>query len=192
MTKRVAIYCRTSTKMQNPEMQLVELRNYSHSRNYNIVVEYVDQASGASSDRENYKKLLNDIRKRKIDIVLTFRFDRIARSTKMLISLLEECQSMGIDFLSYQENIDTSSSAGKVLFTMIAAFAEFEREIIRERVRAGLETAKRKGIVLGRKRISKEKINQIKLLRDKGVPIKEIINQLKISRASYFNIIKTS
>lgn len=188
--KRVAIYCRTSTKMQNPDMQLLELRNYANSRNYNIVVEYVDQASGASSDRENYKKLLNDIRKRKIDIVLTFRFDRIARSTKMLISLLEECQSMDIDFLSYQENIDTSSSAGKVLFTMIAAFAEFEREIIRERVRAGLETAKRKGKKLGRKRISNDKIELLRILKSKGLSVQEIIKQLNISRASYFNYLK--
>lgn len=188
--KRVAIYCRTSTTMQNPEMQLLDLRKYSNERKFDIVAEYIDQSSGASDERENYKKLLNDIRKKKIDIVLTWRFDRIFRSTKMLISLLEECQSLGIDFLSYQENVDTSSSAGKVLFTIIAAFAEFEREIIRERVRAGLETAKRKGKKLGRKRISDDKIELLRKLKSKGLSVQEIIKQLNISRASYFNILR--
>lgn len=85
-------------------------------------------------DRENYIKLFNDVRKRKTDVVLVWKFDRFARSTKELINALEEFNSLGVDFISYKENIDTSTPTGKILFTMISAFAEFEREILRERV----------------------------------------------------------
>src|ERR1039458_535533 len=137
--RRVIIYARVSTKEQNVDMQLIDLRGYAQARKLLVVKEYIDYASGSRNDRENYLKLFNDVRKQKTDTVLVWKFDRFARSTKELINALEEFKALGIDFISYKENIDTSSPAGKILFTMISAFAEFEREIIRERVRAGIE-----------------------------------------------------
>lgn len=111
--KRVIIYARVSTKEQNPELQLIDLRQYVQARGLALVKEYIDFASGSRNDRENYMKLLDDVRKRKTDIVLVWKFDRFARSTKELVNALEEFKSLGVDFISYKENVDTSSPAGK-------------------------------------------------------------------------------
>ncbi|RKY90456.1 MAG: resolvase, partial [Ignavibacteriae bacterium] len=108
---KVIIYARVSTKEQNVDMQLIDLRQYASARKLNIVKEYIDYASGGKTDRENYKKLFDDVRKRKTDIVLVWRFDRFARSTKELINALEEFSNLGVDFISYKENIDTSTPA---------------------------------------------------------------------------------
>ena len=190
MEKRVIIYSRVSTKEQSVEMQLNDLRNYVIARGLILVAEYVDIASGSKNDRVNYQKMLNDIRKRKADVVLVWRFDRISRSVKELVNLLEEFKLLGVDFISYNENIDTSTPAGKVIFTIISAFAEFEREIIRERVISGLDNAKRKGIKLGRPTIKQEIVDKIKSLKMQGMANKNIIKETGISRAKYFQIIK--
>jgi len=117
--KRVIIYARVSTREQNVDMQLSDLQQYASARKLNVLNEYIDYASGAKSNRENYKKLFDDVRKRKTDVVLVWKFDRFARSTKELINALEEFNNLGVDFISYKENIDTSTPAGKILFTMI-------------------------------------------------------------------------
>jgi DNA invertase Pin-like site-specific DNA recombinase len=117
--KRVIIYARVSTKEQNVDMQLTDLRDYAKARSLLVVHEYVDIASGGKSDRENYQKLLNDVRKLRTDIVLVWKFDRFARSTKELINGLEEFKNLGVDFISYKENVDTSTHTGKILFTSI-------------------------------------------------------------------------
>jgi DNA invertase Pin-like site-specific DNA recombinase len=116
-----------STKEQSVDMQLIDLREYAKVRKLKIIQEYIDYASGSRNDRENYQKLLNDVRERKTDAVLVWRFDRFARSTKDLITALEEFNNLGVDFISFKENIDTSTHTGKVLFTIIGAFAEIER-----------------------------------------------------------------
>jgi len=188
--KRVTIYARVSTKEQNVDMQLSDLRNYAKARKLHIVHEYIDIASGGRSDRENYQKLLNDIRKRKSDIVLVWKFDRFARSTKELINALEEFNSLGVDFISYKENIDTSSPAGKILFTLISAFAEFEKEIIKVRVKAGMEKAKMRGQKLGRPKISNNSINTALEMKAKGADYKEICKKLGISKSAYYKIIE--
>ena len=115
MNKRAIIYARVSTKEQNPEMQLIDLRDYASARKFTVVKEYVDIASGKKDDRINYQKMLNDVRKRKADAIVVWKFDRFARSTKELINALEEFNQLGVDFISYKENIDTNSPAGKVL-----------------------------------------------------------------------------
>lgn len=187
--KRVIIYARVSTREQNPDMQLLDLRTYAEARKLQVIQEYVDYASGSKSDRENYIRLFNDVRKRKTDVVLVWKFDRFARSTKELINALEEFNSLGVDFISYKENIDTSTPTGKILFTMISAFAEFEREILRERVIAGMEKAKIRGVKIGRPEIPpfiKKKVLELK--RD-GFTYKQIIKMLNISKSSYYSII---
>lgn len=186
---RVTIYARVSTREQNVDMQLIDLRSYAQARQLKIVKEYIDYASGSRNDRENYMKVLDDARKRKTDAVLVWKFDRFARSTKELINALEEFKALGVDFISFKENIDTSTPAGKILFTMISAFAEFEREIIKERVRAGMEKAKLKGIRLGRPKIPPFKIAALQELRAKGVAYKTICKKLGISKSAYYNTI---
>ena len=111
--KRVIIYARVSTKDQNIDMQLIDLKQYAEARRLNVIRTYIDYASGAKTDRENYKKLFDDVRKRKTDIVLVWKFDRFARSTRELINALEEFNNLGVDFISYKENIDTSTPARK-------------------------------------------------------------------------------
>ena len=188
--KKAIIYARVSTRDQNPRMQIKDLRDYVKARKLKLIREYVDYASGSDNGRANYIKLLDDVRKRKCDVVVVWRFDRFARSTKELINTLEEFKSLGVDFISYQENIDTSTPAGKVLFTMISAFAEFEREVIRERVIAGMKAAKAKGKSIGRPPIKKYQIAEVKKLKSKGIPWREIIKRVGISKSSYFNLIK--
>lgn len=188
--KRVIIYARVSTKEQNVDMQLIDLREYAKARKLNVVSEYIDYASGSRSDRENYRKLFDDVQKRKTDVVLVWKFDRFARSTKELIIALEEFNNLGVDFISYKENIDTSTPAGKILFTMISAFAEFERAIIRERVKAGMEKAKARGARIGRPKIPPFTVKKVIELRNAGHPYREIIKKLKISKSTYYEIIK--
>lgn len=132
--KRVIIYDRVSTKEQNVDIQLIDLHNYAQARKLIVVKEYIDYASGSRNDRDNYQKLFNDVRKRKTDIVLVWKFDRFARSTKELINALEEFHTLGVDFISFKENVDTSTHTGKILFTIISAFAEFGKAILRELV----------------------------------------------------------
>jgi DNA invertase Pin-like site-specific DNA recombinase len=189
--KRVIIYARVSTKEQNIDMQLIDLKQYAEARGLNIVREYIDYASGSKSDRVNYKKLFDDVRKRKTDSVLVWKFDRFARSTKELINALEEFNNLGVDFISYKENVDTSTPAGKILFTMISAFAEFERSIIRERVIAGMEKAKLRGAKIGRPKIPPFTIQKLIDMRKNGYNYKEIIKKLKISKSAYYYIITT-
>lgn len=189
--KRVIIYARVSTREQNVDMQLIDLRQYAAARKLNIVKEYIDYASGAKSDRINYRKLFDDVRKRKTDVVLVWKFDRFARSTKELINALEEFNNLGVDFISYKENIDTSTPAGKILFTMISAFAEFERAIIRERVIAGMEKAKARGAKIGRPRIPPFTIQKMLEMRENGVSYREIIKKMRISKSAYYNIINS-
>lgn len=190
--KRVIIYARVSTKEQNVDMQLIDLKQYAQARKLSVIQEYIDYASGSKTDRENYRKLFDDVKKRKCDVVLVWKFDRFARSTKELINALEEFNSLGVDFISYKENIDTSTPAGKILFTMISAFAEFERSIIRERVKAGMEKAKLRGARIGRPKIPPFTKQKIIMLKERGLTYKEIIKQVKISKSAYYEIIKKS
>ncbi len=180
--KRVAIYARVSTESQKVEMQLNELRQYVTKRDLEIFKEYVDVASGTKEQRPGLTELMNAARKRLFDVVVVFRFDRFARSTKHLMTALSEFQSLGIDFISYNENIDTSSVMGKAMFTIISAMSELERNIIVERVNAGIRNAKSKGVTLGRP-ISRDDKKIIELRRE-GHSIRKIASLLNTSIAS--------
>jgi DNA invertase Pin-like site-specific DNA recombinase len=128
---RVALYARVSTKDQNCDLQIRDLRSYCASRGFTIVREYVDIGqSGAKDSRPELNLLMADARKRKWDVVMVWRFDRFARSTKHLLLGLEEFRSLGVQFISYQENIDTSSPLGQMLFTIVSAVAQMERDLI--------------------------------------------------------------
>lgn len=153
---RVALYCRVSTsdKGQDPNLQLIPLKEYCKAREWQVAGEYIDVGqSGAKDRRPQLDRLLNDARKRKIDCVVVWKLDRWGRSLKHLINSLSELQGLGVSFVSYQENIDLSTPAGTMMFHVIGAMAEFERALTVERVKAGLQNARRKGRRLGRKPI---------------------------------------
>ena len=181
---RVAIYARVSTTDQNCEMQLSDLRKMAESRGFELVDEYVDQGvSGTKDSRPELNRLMKDARRGKFKAVLVWRFDRFARSLKHLVTALEEFRSLGIEFLSHQEAVDTSTPAGRMLLQVIGAMAGFEREIIRERVIAGLRQAKKNGKQLGRPRVQVD-AKQVRSLRDEGLSYRAIAEQLRVSVGS--------
>ena len=153
--KRAAIYARVSTHNgQNPEMQLDEVREYCRRRGWKIEGEYVDEGiSGSKEHRPALDRLLSDCRKRLVDAVVVYRYDRFARSLRQLVNALDEFRALGIDFVSLHEGVDTSTPNGRLVFGIFASIAEFERELIRDRVRSGLELARSRGRQLGRPRV---------------------------------------
>ena len=187
--KRIAIYARVSTTDQSTESQLLDLRRYTRERGWDIFKEYVDEGiSGTTDSRPALNELMNDAKKRKFDVVLVWRFDRFARSTKHLILALEEFRNLGIDFVSYQENIDTSSPLGSAIFTIISAVAQLERDIIAERVKAGLRRAKENGKKLGRPRVSVD-TEKIHWLRSKGLSLRAIAKETGVSRTTVSDLL---
>jgi DNA invertase Pin-like site-specific DNA recombinase len=152
--KRAAIYARVSTHNgQNPEIQVSEIRDYCERRGWEVVGEFVDTGiSGAKERRPALDRLLSLCRKRSVDAVVVYRYDRFARSLRQLVNALEEFRALGVDFVSLHEGVDTSTPNGRLVFGIFASIAEFERELIRDRVRSGLALAKAKGKRLGRPR----------------------------------------
>jgi DNA invertase Pin-like site-specific DNA recombinase len=151
---KAAIYARVSTLDQEPENQLQELRRYLQARGWSAV-EYVDRGvSGAKDRRPALDQVETDARRRRFDVLVCWRLDRLGRNLKHLITLLEELQALGVAFVSLAEGIDATTPAGRLQMHLLGAIAEFERERIRERVLAGLERARREGKRLGRPRAS--------------------------------------
>lgn len=182
--KRIALYARTSTtdKGQDANLQLLPLREYCRARGLTIVNEYVDIGhSGAKDRRPQLDNLLHDAQKRKFDSILVWKLDRFGRSLRQLVTTLEELTSIGIGFISYQDNIDLTTPQGRLMFHIIASMAEFERELIKERVKAGIQNAQRKGIKVGRKALPELIIDKITELREQGLSIRKIADKLKLS-----------
>jgi DNA invertase Pin-like site-specific DNA recombinase len=181
--KRVAIYGRVSTagKSQDVDLQLRDLRTYTASRGWVVFKEYIDDGvSGRKDKRPALDSMMNDARKRRFDVVVVWRFDRFARSTRHLVNSLEEFKHLGIDFVSFMENIDTSSPMGKAMFTIASAFAELEADLVKERVVAGLANARAKGKTLGRPKVELDE-HMVALLRQRGLPMRGIANELHVS-----------
>ncbi len=185
MTTRVAIYARVSTVNhgQDVSMQTRELRQFAEARGWNVAGEYIDAGvSGAKDSRPELNRLMGDAHKRRFDVVCVWRFDRFARSVSHLLRALETFKALGIDFVSYSEQMDTSTPAGKMVFTVLGAVAELERSLIVERVRAGLRNARAKGKTLGRPRVSMDAAKAGRL-REQGRSIREIADELGVSRS---------
>src|SRR5712692_6121358 len=182
---RAAIYARCSTlNGQNPEMQLGELRAFCERRGWPVGSEYVDAGvSGSKEHRPQRDRLLADCRRRRVDVVLVYRYDRFARSLRQLVNALEDFRSLGIDFISLHEGVDTSTPNGRLVFGIFASIAEFERELIRDRVRSGLAAAKARGRRLGRPRVTVDAA-RIASLRAQGRSWREITRETGISKGS--------
>src|ERR1035437_7893234 len=171
---RIGIYARVSTRDQSCELQVRDLRAFCAARGFDLVGEYVDVGqSGAKDSRPELNKLMDDARKRQFDAIVVWRFDRFARSTKHLLLALEEFRSLGIQLISYQENIDTASPLGQALFTIISAVAQLERDLIRERVSAGISNARACGKQLGRPQRIVDSAQILRLHAD-GVSLRQI------------------
>jgi len=182
-TPRVALYARVSTKnhAQDPETQLLALREYAQARKFEVFGEYVDVGiSGGKDSRPALNRLMDDAKRRRFDAVLVARFDRFARSTRHLVRALEEFNALGVDFISLNESIDTSTPMGKMVFTVIAAVAELERSIIRERVVMGLQRAKAQGKRIGRP-AARLDAGELQRLREEGLSYRAIAKRCGVS-----------
>ena len=180
-SQRAAIYARVSTHNgQDPEMQLREVREYCARRGWEIAGEYVDRGiSGSKERRPELDRLLRDCRKRRVDAVVVYRYDRFARSLRQLVNALEEFRGLGIDFVSLHEGVDTSTPNGRLIFGIFATIAEFERELIRDRVRSGIASARAKGKRLGRPRAEFD-VNRAEALRAAGLSWRRISAELRV------------
>jgi DNA invertase Pin-like site-specific DNA recombinase len=189
---RVAIYVRVSTDDQDVGLQLKDLRTFAKIRVMDLHAEYQDAGvSGSKKSRPALDRLMADARKRKFDAVLVWRFDRFARSSAHLAVALDEFRSLGIQFISYQENIDTSTPMGQAMFSIIAAMAQLERDIIKERVVAGIRNAQAKGVHCGRPAQAMDPA-PIRALRAQGLSIRDIAAQLDVTKGTVERALKVS
>ncbi len=189
MSKRCALYVRVSTIDQHPETQLYDLRGLAAQRGFEIVNEYTDKISGAKSKRPGLDHLLADARRRKFDVVMVWAFDRIARSVRHFLEVLDELNHLGIEFVSFRENVDTGGPLGRAMVVIIGAIAELERNLIIERVRAGMRRARLEGRQIGRAPLE---VNRAALLidRERGMSLKDLAKAYGISKASVCRVIK--
>src|ERR1700730_2480115 len=180
---RAAIYCRVSTTAgQSVEMQLRDLRQLAEQRGLEIVAEFCDEGvSGSCDSRPQLDKLLADAQRGKFQAVLIWRLDRLGRSLQHPVRLFENFRSWNVSLISFGEGLDFSTSMGKLFYQLSGAFAEFERDCIRERVKAGLRNARAKGKTLGRPR-SVVDAARIGALSTQGRSVREIASELGYSR----------
>ena len=175
---RVAIYACVSTGEQNPELQLRELRDYAERRGFIVHREYVEKVTGDLRRRKRapeFEAMMADARRGRFDCVLVWKYDRFARSLGALVAALQEFRDLGIDFISHTQAIDTTTPMGRLFFHVIGSFAEFERDVIVERVRAGLANARAKGKRLGRPvRDPAAEQRVLALKRDEGLSLRQI------------------
>jgi DNA invertase Pin-like site-specific DNA recombinase len=164
-TQRAALYARVSTGQQDHALQLDALKRAAEHRDWDFDW-YIDQASGAGVTLPERARLMADAQAGKIDVVAAWRFDRFARSTSDLLAALDTFNAIGVEFISLQEGIDTTTPTGRMVFTIIGALAEFEKNLIRERVVAGLQAAKKRGKVLGRPRVAVDIQRALQLRRE--------------------------
>jgi DNA invertase Pin-like site-specific DNA recombinase len=181
---RVAIYGRVSTAEQSTVMQLEELRAFCVRRGWDVVEEFTDTGvSGSRESRPALNRLLAGAKRRQFDTVLVYRYDRFARSLRQLVNALAEFDALGIHFVSLHEGVDTSTPNGRLVFGIFASIAEFERELIRGRVRSGIAAAKARGIRLGRPTIAVDSA-RIGMLRAAGRSWRAIGRELGVSERS--------
>lgn len=188
--KRCAIYLRVSTSMQSLAPQRLDLINFAAQRGWHVIEEYADEAvSGVRDRRPALDRLMADARRRKFEVVLCWRFDRFARSTKMLVDALETFRTLGIDFVSYQEALDTSTPMGTCVFVIISALARLERDIIAERVKAGLRAAVARGAKLGRRPLEVDP-RRLESVINRKLSARQAAKELGCSTASAWRLMR--
>jgi DNA invertase Pin-like site-specific DNA recombinase len=187
---RTGIYARVSTQDQKTlPMQLEKMREYIKNREWTLTAEFEEVASGAKK-RAKREELLDLARKREIDAIVVWKLDRFGRSLADLTNTLNELRELGIVFVSLTESLDFSTPSGRAMAGMLSIFAEFERDIIRERVKAGIADARAKGKKHGRPKTASLKQDEVKKLKKEGLNNSQIARKLNISRGSVINLLK--
>ena len=188
--KKAAIYARISTPDQHLETQLYDLRKLAAQRGFEIVREYCDRGiSGSKTKRPGLEALMNDARRGEFSILLTAAFDRVARSTRDFLQIVDELNNLGIEFISAREAIDTSGPMGRMFLTMVGSIAELERSLIVERIKAGMRRAKMEGQRLGRAPLN---VDRQAIVRDRvaGMSLTNVAKKYGVSRASVVRFVR--
>jgi DNA invertase Pin-like site-specific DNA recombinase len=188
--KRAALYLRVSTVDQNPETQALDLRQFAVQRGLEIVETYTDHGvSGTKARRPALDKMMEDARRHKFDVLVVWACDRLARSTKHLLQVLDELNGFGIQFLSQREAIDTEGPLGRAIIVIVSAIAELEKSMTTERIRAGVRRARLEGRQIGRARLD---INRQQVVMDRrtGMSLTNVAKRHNISRASVYRLMK--
>jgi DNA invertase Pin-like site-specific DNA recombinase len=187
--KTVALYLRVSTVDQHPETQLHDLRAMAQQRGFQIVAEYTDRISGTKARRPGLDDLLRDARRGRFQVVLVWASDRIARSVRHFLEVLDELIHLEIEFVSFRENLDTGGPLGRAVVIIIGAIAELERNLIIERVRAGMRRTRLEGRHIGRRPIE---VDRVAILRDRnrGDSLTDIAKTHRVSRATVSRLLK--
>jgi len=194
---RVVMYARVSTQNhgQDPEVQLREMRGYLKLRGFRIVGEYVDHGvSGTKKNRPELDRLMQDAAKHRFDAVCVWKLDRFGRSLRHLVNALAQLEESGVSFISQRDNLDLTTSAGRLMFNVIGAMAEFERDIISERVKAGLRNAKAKGTQLGHPcgKVNPRFITRVRKLYAQEPSYRKIAAKVSVSHQTIATIVKRS
>ena len=189
--KRAVLYVRVSTPDQSIEPQLLDLRQMAAARGYEIVREYSDKLGGTKSKRPGLDALLSDAQRHRFDVVMVWAFDRMARSVRHFLEVLDELNHLGIEFVSFRESIDTSGPLGRAMVVIVGAIAELERNLIVERVKAGMRRAKLDGRQIGRSRLD---MNREQIVHDRrsGMSLTQVAKKHGISRASVCRVMKVA
>jgi DNA invertase Pin-like site-specific DNA recombinase len=187
--KRAAVYTRVSTVDQHPETQLLDLRQMAAQRNLEIVQEYVDRISGVKAKRPGLDQMMTDARHGRFDVVLVWASDRIARSVKHFLEVLDELNRLGVEYISLRENIDTGGPLGRAIIVIVAAIAELERSLIIERVRAGMRRARLEGTHIGRNPLILDH-EAIRRERCQGQSLRQIARGHRISTATVQRVLR--
>jgi len=189
-SKTVAIYVRCSTHHQDIDLQQEQLTDFAQRRGWRIHHVYADHGvSGGKDSRPALDQLMADARRQAFDVVAVWRFDRFGRSTAHLVNALNEFNELGIDFVSLNEAVDTSTASGRVLFSVIAAMAEFERALIQERVKAGVARAQASGVRFGRPHKGFDVARAIEMRKD-GASYREIAKTMGVSHVTVYKALK--
>ena len=189
--KRAVLYMRVSTVEQHPETQLYDLRQMAAQRGYEIVQEYTDKISGVKARRPGLDEMMGDARRGRFDVVLVWACDRVARSVRHFLELLDEFNRFGVEFVSFREQIDTGGPLGRAIVVIIGAIAELERNLIVERVRAGMRRARLEGRQIGRPPLN---LDREAIIRDRrhGDSLGTIARNHGISRTSVHRVLSES
>jgi DNA invertase Pin-like site-specific DNA recombinase len=187
--KRAALYARVSTGDQHPETQLYDLREMAQQRGYEVVHVYTDVISGAKSKRPGLDQLLADARRHRFDALFVVAFDRMARSVRHFLEVIDELNHLGVEFISMRENVDTSGPLGRAIVVIVGAIAELERNLIVKRVKAGMRRTKLEGRQIGRAPLD---IDREQIVRDRrsGMSLTCVAKKHRISRASVCRLMK--
>jgi DNA invertase Pin-like site-specific DNA recombinase len=189
MSKRAVLYMRVSSVDQHPESQLHDLRMMAAQRGYEIVREYTDKISGTRAKRPGLDQLMHDARRGQYDVLLVWAFDRLARSVKHFLEVLDELTHLNIEFVSFRENVDTSGPLGRAMIVIIGAIAELERNLIIERVRAGMRRARLEGRHIGRTPLTLDH-QAICSDRCRGQSLRQIAKGHRVSTATVQRVLR--